>query len=68
MRAALLKSDTAESYRTPMPVTHFSMHQNTAYYICPRCQITMEREFMAYCDRCGQCLTWRGYRKALRIR
>lgn len=35
-----------------------------AYYVCPRCSITLEREFMAYCDRCGQRLGWKGYKKA----
>ena len=29
-----------------------------SYYRCPRCKITMEREFIRYCDRCGQCLDW----------
>lgn len=33
------------------------------YYVCPRCRITLEREFVAYCDRCGQHLGWKGYRK-----
>ena len=32
--------------------------------VCPRCKTTMEREYMAYCDRCGQCLDWRGLKKA----
>ena len=34
------------------------------YYVCPRCHMTLEREFMAYCDRCGQHLGWKRYRKA----
>ena len=45
---------SAESYRSPMSVTHIRKYRDTAYYICPRCKITLEREFMAYCDRCGQ--------------
>ena len=56
---------TAESYRIPMPVIHFKQYRDTRYYICPRCNITMEREFMAYCDRCGQCLNWKQYKKAV---
>ena len=36
----------------------------TTYYVCPRCKITLEREFMAFCDRCGQKLDWRSYKKA----
>lgn len=34
------------------------------YYACPRCGLTMEREFTSFCDRCGQRLGWRGYRSA----
>lgn len=56
------------SYRTPMKITEarkFSVYRNTSiYYVCPRCKITLERDFMNFCDRCGQCLDWKGYRKA----
>ena len=31
---------------------------------CPRCGITMERKYQAYCDRCGQRLGWKGFGKA----
>ncbi|MBQ8227688.1 MAG: hypothetical protein IJZ88_01605 [Clostridia bacterium] len=34
------------------------------YPICPRCQVTLEREYVHYCDRCGQCLCWSGFSKA----
>ena len=59
-----------QSYRTPMMVTQmriFSGQNTIGYYICPRCHVTMDREFMAYCDRCGQCLDWREYEKAVII-
>ena len=36
----------------------------TYCFICPSCHVTLEREFMAYCDRCGQCLDWKNYRSA----
>ena len=63
MSTALLKktSAAAESYRLPMPVMQLRKYRTAVYYICPRCKITMEREFMAYCDRCGQCLDWTHY-------
>jgi len=32
---------------------------NTRYYICPGCGIFLEREFVHYCDSCGQKLNWR---------
>lgn len=59
---------TAESFRTPMPVTHLRKYRETAYFICPRCNITVEREFMAYCDRCGQRLSWKRYKKAVVVK
>lgn len=70
MSTILLKKTTiaAESYRLPMLVTHLCRYRNTSYYICPRCNTTMERIFMAYCDRCGQCLSWKHYKKAVIIR
>lgn len=53
------------SYRLQMPVTEVMVFPyGNGYYVCPRCHITLEREFMAFCDRCGQHLGWRGYKKA----
>lgn len=50
------------NYRVPMPVTELMVFPNCtgypAYYVCPRCRITMEREYMNFCDRCGQRLDW----------
>ncbi|MBR6736130.1 MAG: hypothetical protein IKL92_04630 [Oscillospiraceae bacterium] len=34
------------------------------YYVCPKCNITLEREFMPYCSRCGQHLCWDSYEKS----
>lgn len=55
-------------YRRPMQVSEVKIFptfpRKTGYYVCPRCKITMDREFMAFCDRCGQCLDWHGYRNA----
>ena len=67
MNTALLEKavTTAESYRISMEVTHLRKYRTTAYYICPRCKITIEREFMVYCDRCGQHLSWKTCRKAV---
>lgn len=42
-----------------MEVTEFRVYAHTyAYPVCPRCRITLDREYMHYCDRCGQCLCW----------
>lgn len=56
-----------ESYRTPMRVEAVRAFRwgngFSAFPICPRCQSTMEREYQAFCDRCGQRLSWRGFRQ-----
>lgn len=58
----------ALSYRRPMLVRELmvfpAMRPMDSYYVCPRCQITLEREFVKYCDRCGQCLDWTKYEQA----
>lgn len=50
------------SYRFPMAVAELMVFSSfcgsTAYYVCPRCRITMEQEYQSYCDRCGQRLDW----------
>lgn len=28
------------------------------FYVCPNCKITLDKEFQAYCDKCGQKLKW----------
>ncbi len=53
------------AYRIPMPVTELMVFPGrSAYYVCPRCGITVEREYMRYCDRCGQRLGWRNCERA----
>lgn len=39
----------------------------TTFPVCPRCQRTMDREYQAYCDRCGQALSWKYFNKAIVI-
>ena len=48
----------ADSYRIPFPVTKVIAYSNTTYPVCPRCAVSLEREYMAFCDRCGQKLNW----------
>ena len=59
------------SYQTPMKLQHkvaypphYSWDSYAYYYLCPRCDIPIDREFQKCCDRCGQQLDWIGYRKA----
>ena len=55
------------SYRIPLQVTAvklFLVNSSDAYPICPKCTQTMDREYQAFCDRCGQKLNWKGFSKA----
>ena len=56
------------AFRKPMPVTHIRcfhfFHGLTGFPVCPQCGRTLEREYQPYCDRCGQCLDWKGFSKA----
>lgn len=58
-------------YRTARTVTEMVVYQDafgaTGYYICPRCDCPLDREFIHFCDRCGQRLGWQSYLRA-RIR
>ena len=56
-------------YRKPMRVTEIMIYPSpnygeTGYYVCPKCKTTLEREFVRFCDRCGQRLDWSNYRNA----
>ena len=46
------------SYRVPLPVTKVIAYSNTTYPVCPRCAVSLDREYMYFCDRCGQKLNW----------
>ena len=49
----------AEAFRQPLAVAEIRLwHNGDTFPVCPRCHVTMEREYQGYCDRCGQCLNW----------
>lgn len=48
----------AVSYRVPLLVTKVIAYSNTTYPVCPRCTVSLEREYVSFCDRCGQKLNW----------
>ena len=54
----------AVSYRIPLPVTKVIAYSITTYPVCPRCAVSLEREYMAFCDRCGQRLNWNFFEHA----
>ena len=53
------------SFRRPLKVLQvrcFPQQGWTAVYpVCPRCGVTMEREYQHFCDRCGQQLDWSAF-------
>ena len=56
-------ADEELSYRIAMQVMHYRQHLSfnysyTIFPVCPRCHSNMEREYQAFCDRCGQKLSW----------
>ncbi len=59
---------SAEAYRTPMPITHRYVARNSDAYLCPRCGIPLELEFVRFCYCCGQCLDWQTYQQAIPVR
>ena len=55
-----LRQLSAEDYRRPMAVRRSRVFPNgECYPVCPQCNLTLEREYQTYCDRCGQRLLWR---------
>ena len=49
----------AVSYRIPLSVTKIIVYaDNTTYPLCPRCESALEREYVFFCDQCGQKLNW----------
>ena len=49
----------AFTYRIPLPVVEVVVFRSgDGYSVCPRCDNLLEREYVSYCSRCGQCLAW----------
>ena len=54
------------SYRVGMQVAHYRRYYmasgfDTIFAVCPRCQGSLEREYQAFCENCGQKLNWDFY-------
>ena len=47
------------SFRTKMAVTDTVEIAHSTFTVCPRCGTSLDREYMAYCDCCGQALNWK---------
>ena len=49
----------AVSYRIPLQVTQVRLFASgDSYAVCPRCGKCLDREYMGFCDICGQKLAW----------
>ncbi len=60
-----VKFKNAVSYRIALKVNKIFMRLNgDTYPICPRCSSTLEREYMSYCNCCGQRLGWSDFDNA----
>ena len=64
--------DEAHAFRRPMEVGAVRYVRTTAgltgFAVCPRCRGNLEREYQTFCDRCGQKLDWKDYKKVRKIR
>ena len=57
----LLNANEELSYRVPKRVRKCILLNDSLYAVCPRCGVSIERDYVAYCSRCGQMLNWVGY-------
>lgn len=54
-------------YRVPVLVTEFRTFIISGNYpVCPRCRNSLDREYMSFCNNCGQKLSWKyfSYKKS----
>lgn len=63
-RSLATRLRAAARHGIPMPVTQKRIYPTATYSVCPNCCTTLDREYMAYCDRCGQRLSWNVYNRA----
>lgn len=56
----------AKHARVPMQVVEVRYFSGamSGFPVCPQCGISLEREYQAFCDRCGQMLSWYNYHNA----
>lgn len=60
-----ISAEDALSYRIAKPVTHIIIYgRGGSYPLCPRCNRGLDREFMNYCNNCGQHLGWKHFSSA----
>lgn len=60
-REIKLRNYDAVQYRRPLAVCAIHYYGGKGYPVCPRCKNGLEREYMSFCDRCGQRLNWQAF-------
>ena len=49
----------AAKFRCSMPISKIRRLPNgSGYFVCPRCDSDLDRDFVAFCGYCGQRLDW----------
>lgn len=55
-----IEKEDPVSFRKPLAVLQMLQLENgTVFPVCPRCRSSLDREYVNYCDRCGQRLDWK---------
>lgn len=58
----LTDAEKLASYRIVRSVTHAVVYgRGNCYPICPRCKQAIDREYIRFCNNCGQHLGWQSY-------
>lgn len=61
--------EEAVSFRKPLAVKEILMlPSGYSFPRCPRCRVTLEREYQRFCDRCGQHLDWNNFDNAIIVK
>ena len=59
--ARRIRRDTWPMWRPKSVTDHIVLQsalETGLYYLCPGCGVFLPREYMRFCDCCGQCLRW----------
>lgn len=59
LRFLFVSAEYRTAKRVREQMVFINSGKENGYYICPRCRCTLDREYVSFCDRCGQKLDWR---------
>lgn len=64
-RLVFINNKEELSYRIKIMVNEYAiLNHDELYPICPRCKHFLEREYMQFCNSCGQKLCWDKFSRA----